>query len=330
MNNSIPVVHAPVVQQKEKLDSVTLAAPGFHIARCYSVVDLGLQHSTKFNKWSPKIEYVFELLDHRQKFYEDDEGIRPTVVSTMHTNSMSKNANLRKYAVAAFGKDLSDTDADAFNVYEFADKIFMIQISHSKPNSEGVVYENIIGIAPFNPSYATGVDITPHNELLCFHIATHGFNSPNYAFLPGFKKGLIDKSQEAMDHKKNNGKFADRSDFETEGAAQGPAGQRQNPNQGQAPNAQQTNQASSQKPAIILLTQDYTLEEFRSQNWTDKGLVDAGYAKWAPKAPAPAPQGPPPPTQGAPVPPAGAPPYQNNPNLAGLTGGDLPDDDVQF
>lgn len=321
MSTGIPVVNAAVNNQKEKLESVRLAEPGFHPARCYSVVDLGHQHSSKYNKWSPKLEYVFELLDVRQRFYEDDTEERPTVVSVMQTNSMGKQSNLRKFASNAFGKTLSDEEAAKFNVYGFADKLFMVQITHSEPNNEGRVYENISAVAPLNPAMVgPNVNMNPHNEILCFHIPTHGFNSPNYALLPGFKKGLILKSQEAMEYAKNGGKFAEREEFQTENsAAQGPAGSRPQPAQSNAP---QQN-ASSQKPALVMLVTDYTYEQYIASGWTDESLIKAGHAKLAapaPSAPSGPPQGP-----GAPVAPQGnmAPPQQPQ----GM-GGDLPANDL--
>jgi len=325
MENAIPVVNSTVNQQKEKLDSVTLVPPGFHPARCYSVVDLGFQHSAKYNKWSQKIEYVFEILDHRQKFYADDTEERPSVSSRMLTNSMGKTSSLRKFAANAFGKTLNDQEAESFNIFSFADKTFMVQIVHSSPDKDGKVYENIEAIAPFNPAMVSpNANMAPHNDLLCFHIGTHGFNTKNFAFLPNFKRQTIMKSQEAMDHQKAGGKFAERSDFEEQGSstAQGPSGSRQ-PNNAQGSNTN-NNQASSQKPAVNMLVTDYSYEQYMGANWTDEGLVKAGLAEWAqPEPQAPAPNGPSSP--GAP-PPQGN--MQGNPNLRALQG-DLPNSDLQ-
>ena len=132
------------------------------------------------------------------------------------------------------------------------------------------------------------------------------------------------KSQEAMDHQKAGGKFAERSDFEEQGAstAQGPSGSRQ-PNNAQGSNTN-NNQASGQKPAVIMLVTDYTYEQYIGSNWTDEGLVKQGLAKWAqPQTPAPGPSSP-----SGPSGPAPQGNMQGNPNLKALQG-DLPNNDLQ-
>lgn len=314
----IPVMTGDVNQGRKKLDTVQLIPIGFQVARLYAITDYGHQHNTKYNKWTHKVEFTFEFLGWRQKFYEDDTEIKPSVSGRTFTLSMGSKSNLRPFVKSMTGRTLSDKEAQQFNVYTLADKLYLVNVEHSEPKEDGTVYENVGTVVPFDSRMADGVDLTPYNELNLYHIPTHKFDSPEWLNLPFFKRERIMRSQEGIAHEKEGGTFAEpeRTDGGTS-TAQGPAAPRSNPSTPPP--------ADDLKPKLILLDTSFTREVWNANGWTDELLVQHGKAKWdapatPPQAPpsAPAPQGPPPPSAMA-----------GNPNLQNLKG-DLPDDDLAF
>jgi len=318
-NINIPVMTADVSAGKEKLKTIVMIEPGFHVARLYAITDYGHQYNEKFNKWTHKVDISFEFLGWRQKFYEDDLIARPTVVGRTFTLSMNKKSTLRPFINSALGKSLSDDQAGSFNIYTLGNKLYLVNIGHSEPNSKGDIYENINGIAPYNERMAQGIDLTPHNDSQFYHIKSHGFSGDAWLKMPNFKREKIKSSEEGIVHHKTGGKFEEPVYDNKEGSstAQAPSMQRQNP-------AGPNQQASNQKPKFVLIDTSYTKEVWNQSGWSDEVLVEHGKARWETPAQPQAPSGPP-----APLGPSGPPApvsqsfqvmngLNNNPNLQKL------------
>ena len=314
--STIPVMHAEINSQFKQLDTVQLLPAGFSPARLYAICDMGHQHSNYYNKWIHKVDFVFEFPGLRQLFYEEDTEPRPTYASIMMTLSMDPKSKLRPFVGNALGVTLTDEQAEAFNIYELADKLYNVQINHTAPNDKGEVYANVVGISPFDKRLATGIDLTPYNELSCYHLPTHGFLSPEYIALPAFKRKDIANSQEGLDYAATGGKFGEPEKKEGGAStAQAPAGAQAPPPAG-VPNM-------APASALQMLVSDFSYEQYKQQGWTDELLIQHGKAKKNAVAPV-VPQ-----QQLAQAPPVipQAPTLPQNPNLQKLQG-DVDDSDM--
>lgn len=289
----------------EKLDSVRILEPGFHPARLYAIVHLGKQYFSHYNKWTDKIEFVFEFPGLRQRFYADDTEERPTVTSISFTVSMGRKSNLRPFIESMIGKKMTDQEAEQFNIYSLADKYYLVQVNHSEPDKDGNVYADIVSATVLQQRMIDpAIDMTPYNPLHLYHIPTHGFEGPEFGNLPQYKRERIMASEEGIEHKKAGRKFAEPDRTSSNGST------------AQAPSAAAPPAApgpmASQKPRLQMLVSDYTYEQYKGSGWTDEMLVQHGKAKLVqPAAPAA------PPAAAAP-PPAPGQPY--NPVLHSIAG----------
>lgn len=123
------------------------APEGTHVARCLSIVDMGMQ-ATSFTDDSGKpkppqhkVRIAFELC------YEQDSKARPFVVSKQYTVSMHEKASLRKDLEAWRGRSFSKEELDAFDLAKLVEKPCMVTVKH-KANADGSrTYANIAAIS---------------------------------------------------------------------------------------------------------------------------------------------------------------------------------------
>ncbi|MDB4884052.1 MAG: hypothetical protein JWL95_2818 [Gemmatimonadetes bacterium] len=105
----------------------TPAPAGPHSAVCCDLINKGKQ-PTEWKgqqKMVDKIRILF-MID------ELDEQGKPYIVGRTFTKSLSLNANLRKFLNDWRGKDLTEEEADAFNLVTLLGAPAMIQIEHNK------------------------------------------------------------------------------------------------------------------------------------------------------------------------------------------------------
>jgi hypothetical protein len=114
---------------------------GNHIARCYHVVDLGLQATP----WGPKqkVRIAFELPNELMKDGEN-EG-KPFSVASNYTLSLNEKANLRKHLEAWRGKSFTDEELQGFDIKTVLGHPCMIQVIHNTKGDR--TYANIASIA---------------------------------------------------------------------------------------------------------------------------------------------------------------------------------------
>lgn len=125
---------------------------GVHVARCFSLVDLGTQLTSGQygEKMQHKIRIGWEL------FGEDEEGKpltilsdgkeMPLTISKSYTVSLHEKAALRKDLAAWRGKDFTDEEAKAFDVSKLLGAYCMVNVTTSETN--GVTYTNVAGLTP--------------------------------------------------------------------------------------------------------------------------------------------------------------------------------------
>lgn len=125
---------------------------GVFIGRCYSLIDLGTQHTTGQygDKFQHKIRIGWEL------FGDDEEGNAltievdgkemPLTINKSYTVSLHEKAGLRRDLAAWRGKDFTDEEAKAFDVSKLLGAFCMINVTTSETN--GKTYSNVAGITP--------------------------------------------------------------------------------------------------------------------------------------------------------------------------------------
>jgi hypothetical protein len=193
---------------------------GVFIGRCYSLIDLGTQHTTGQygDKFQHKIRIGWEL------FGEDEQGApltievdgkeMPLTINKSYTVSLHEKAGLRRDLAAWRGKDFTDEEAKAFDVSKLLGAFCMINVTTSETN--GKTYSNVAGITPL-PGALKNAKPAPVHANLMFDL-----DKPDMKVFATFHEKLqeaIKKSPEWAKHSKsNNGSgFEDMpSDFEEE------------------------------------------------------------------------------------------------------------------
>lgn len=126
--------------------------PGVFIGRCYSVIDLGTQHTNGQygDKFQHKLRIGWEL------FGEDDQGNpltidvdgkdMPMTISKSYTVSLHEKAGLRKDLAAWRGRDFTDDEAKGFDVAKLLGAYCMVNVTTTEAN--GKTYSNVAGLTP--------------------------------------------------------------------------------------------------------------------------------------------------------------------------------------
>lgn len=125
---------------------------GVYIGRCYSLIDLGTQHTSGQygEKEQHKIRIGWELFgedeDGNDLTIEIDGKTMPMTISKSYTLSLHEKANLRKDLSAWRGKDFTDEEAAAFDVSKLVGAYCMVNVTTSENN--GKTYSNVAGLTP--------------------------------------------------------------------------------------------------------------------------------------------------------------------------------------
>jgi hypothetical protein len=175
-----------------------IAPAGLHMARLYSIIDLGHQ-SVEWSgetKIMHKVVLTFELHgdDNEGKPLKTDDG-KPLIVSKRYTVSLGDQATLRKDLESWANKKMSATDRVNFDLKTLLNKFCMVNISHSEDGK----YANISGISPI-PSALKNVvpdGINPIN-----HFWLHDYDQTKFDALPKYYREKIMESSEWRGSKK--------------------------------------------------------------------------------------------------------------------------------
>lgn len=161
---------------------------GVHMARCYSLIDLGTQlvRSQHGDKQLHKIRIAWEL------FGEDDNGnpliverdgeSLPMTISKSYTLSLNEKANLRKDLESWRGRAFTDEEARGFDISKLLNVYCMINVTHSETN--GKTYANVSSITPI-PSALKNSKPDPVHPLTVFDL-----DNPDWAVFGRFHEKL--------------------------------------------------------------------------------------------------------------------------------------------
>ena len=169
-----------------------IAPAGLHMARLYSIIDLGHQ-SVEWageSKIMHKVVFTWELHgndDNDQPLKTDDN--KPLIVSKRYTVSLGDQARLRQDLEAWSNKKMTPEDRKNFDLKNLLGKFCLVNITHSEDGK----YANISGISPV-PSALRNAQPEGINAPLHFWLAE--FDQVKYDALPKYYKEKITESSE--------------------------------------------------------------------------------------------------------------------------------------
>ena len=169
-----------------------IAPSGNHMARLYSVIDLGHQ-ATEWageTKIMHKVVLTWEL--HGKAVNDQplttDDG-KPLIVSKRYTVSLGEQARLRQDLEAWSNKKMTAEDRKNFDLKNLLGKFCMVNITHSEDGR----YANISGISPV-PSALRAHQPEGINAPVHFWLAE--FDQSKYDALPKYYREKIAESSE--------------------------------------------------------------------------------------------------------------------------------------
>lgn len=172
---------------------------GVFIGRCYSLVDLGTQHTSGQygDKEQHKIRIGWEL------FGEDEEGQpltvdvdgkqMPMTITKSYTVSLHEKASLRKDLSAWRGRDFTEEEAKAFDISKLVGVYCMLNVTTSETN--GKTYSNVAGITPLPGALKNSKPAPVHAPVI------YDLDAPDEAVFAKFHEklqGAIKRSPEWM------------------------------------------------------------------------------------------------------------------------------------
>ena len=179
-----------------------IAPAGLHMARLYSIIDLGHQAT----EWAGETKIMHKVVFTWELHGDDDSGQplktddgKPLIVSKRYTVSLGDQARLRQDLEAWSNKKMTPEDRKNFDLKGLLGKFCMVNITHSEDGK----YANISGISPV-PSALRNVQPEGINPTLHFWLAE--FDQAKYDALPKYYKEKISESSEWRGNKSKEAK----------------------------------------------------------------------------------------------------------------------------
>lgn len=176
--------------------------PGAYIGRCYSVIDLGTQHSS--GQYGEKMQHKLQL--RWELFGEDEDGNpltidvdgkdMPLTISKSYTVSLHEKSGLRRDLAAWRGRDFTDEEAKAFDVSKLLGAYCMVNVTSSESN--GKTYSNVAGLTPL-PGALKNAKPEPVHTNVKFDL-----DAPDMAVFDTFHEKLQEAIMRSPEWQRNN------------------------------------------------------------------------------------------------------------------------------
>ena len=150
-----------LISKTEGSEGFRLVPEGTHLARCYLMVDIGLQETPFGDK--EKVVLGWEVPEQKM----DDQ--RPMIIYSTYTNSMHEKSNLRRDIENWRGRKLTDDESRAFDLRNVLGHPCQLSILHNENN--GRMYANVAAVTgiPKGLPVEEGV-----NDVICFDLDDDG------------------------------------------------------------------------------------------------------------------------------------------------------------
>lgn len=165
---------------KNKGGEFTPCPAGTHIARCVSIIDLGMQHSEYQGKPTSREQVIigWEIPEER---VSGDDGDKPAFVSEFYTNSLNEKAKLRHHLESWRGRAFTEAELDGFDLHNILDKPCQVTVVHEK-KQDGGIKTKVTSVTPLHKSMTCPAR---ENDLVCFDI-----DNPDMRLFDSFSDGM--------------------------------------------------------------------------------------------------------------------------------------------
>lgn len=169
--------------------SFTPCHAGTHIARCVSIIDIGMQHSEYQGKPTSREQIIigWEVPEER---VQTEDGDKPAFASEFFTNSLNEKAKLRHVLESWRGLAFTEAELEGFDLQAILDKPCQLTVIH-EAKADGGVKAKISGVTPLHKSMTCP---PRENPLVVFDI-----DNPDMKLFDSFSDGmkkLIEKSDQ--------------------------------------------------------------------------------------------------------------------------------------
>jgi hypothetical protein len=182
-----------IIAQNQQTSS-PLTPAGNHIARCYSMIEIGTveEEFQGEKKTLKKVRITWEL-PLETKVFKPENGEQPYSISKEYTLSMHEKANLRRDLESWRGKGFSETEAVRFDITKLLGVPCMLNVIH-KVSKSGNDFAAISSITPL----AKGTSC-PDQVNKSFEFGYAEFSQAKFDSLPEW---LRDKMKVTPEYKK--------------------------------------------------------------------------------------------------------------------------------
>lgn len=173
---------------------------GNHIARLYSIIEIGTVPVAYQEEPSRQVQLTWELPEEMRDF---DGEQKPMVIGNAYTASTFRLAKLRGIIEGMVGK-LSDQEADEFNLHDLQGKVCMLNVVHTVAKN-GKTYANVSGTSPLPKA----VKDVPEALNAPLYFDYGDFDEATYARIPQWIKNKMAESKEMKERDGFSEKDAD-------------------------------------------------------------------------------------------------------------------------
>lgn len=185
----------PIIVNESESKPRLLPPAGTHVARCYSIIDMGTQTSEYMgeSKDLHKVRVTWELPEERAVFKEEN-GEQPFVLSKDYTMSLYEKANLRKDLESWRGRQFTEQELLGFDISKLLGVPCLLSVVH-KTTEKGKTFANISSVSALAKGMKCPEQINPNVE--------YSIADKDNAVFRSFPEWLQKKIEEA--HEWNNG-----------------------------------------------------------------------------------------------------------------------------
>lgn len=150
----------PIIAKEGESKIKQIPPAGTHVARCYSVIDMGTQN-TPFGE-SHKIRITWELPTETAVFKEGGAE-EPFAVGKEYTLSLYEKANLRHDLESWRGKAFTEEQLGGFDISTLLGAACLLGVIH-KPGKENKTYANVASVSALPKGMKVPEQINPSVE----------------------------------------------------------------------------------------------------------------------------------------------------------------------
>jgi len=168
-----------------------LVPAGNHVARCYSMIEIGTEESEFQGKKKNlyKVRITWEL-PNEKKVFDVAKGEQPFSISKDYTLSMFDQANLRQDLESWRGKEFTDIEAKSFDIAKLIGVPCMLNVIH-KASQAGKMSSRVSGVTPIPKGFQCPAQVNPS-----FIFSYDDWDDKKFAGLSDWLKGRIEKTPE--------------------------------------------------------------------------------------------------------------------------------------